>query len=67
MITLKLRRYTPDELFAMLDLLAEMQIMFNALYCDDTDCRICKYRNICYDIEKVNEFIDREVDKIEAF
>lgn len=67
MITMKLRNYSPDELFATLDLLSEMETMLHSIYCEEGDCRICKYRNLCYDVEKINEFINKEVDKIEAF
>lgn len=63
MIRIMLTTYDETEKTALLDLLQEVKIMFDSVYCPNTDCRICDKRHVCYDVEKILEFMEKEVHK----
>lgn len=57
--------YDKHDLEILQDLFNEMANTMQAVYCQQTDCRICDHRRVCYAIDKANEFLAKEVRKNE--
>ena len=62
MISIYSKSYNQEEKQALNDMINELNIMFNECYCPqykdgykDYDCRLCEYRHLCYDIEKITQ------------
>lgn len=55
--------YDKKDLEILQDLFDEMANTMQAVYCRQTDCRICDNRRVCYAIDKANEFLAKEVRK----
>lgn len=56
MITLKVKAYTLEELQMMCDVLGEGVAMITSVNCDG-DCRNCKYKRPCRDLEEAQEWL----------
>ena len=56
MITLKIRSYTKEQLQMLFDVFGEGVAMITSIECAG-DCRHCKHRHPCHDLEEAQEYI----------
>lgn len=56
MITLKIRGYTKEQLQMLYDVFGEGVAMITSIDCNN-ECRTCKYKRPCQDLEEAQEFI----------
>lgn len=63
MIRILPNSYNKEDLEILQDFFDEMANTMQAVYCEQADCRICKHKRVCYDIDKANEFLAKEVRK----
>ena len=66
MITIKLSTYSDAEKEVLFDLLGETLNMFDTAYCPYNQgkivkCPECEYRNVCYDVNHIHEFMARKI------
>ena len=70
MITIKLNPYSDTEKAVLFDLVNEMHVMFNECYCpkfrsDTATCDQCEHRHVCYDVEKIYNYMGEQNENIE--